>query len=91
MLRSHLTYTKNNKQYMRYASLRKSGIPTGSGATEGACKSLVMIRTKGSGQRWHSRGVNAVLTLRGLYMSNRLYRFWTAMNKRREVSIQVAA
>ena len=39
------TYIKNNKQYMRYASLRKSGIPTVSGATEGACKSLVMIRT----------------------------------------------
>ena len=91
ILRSHLTYIKNNKQYMRYASLRKSGIPTGSGATEGACKSLVMIRTKGCGQRWHSRGVNAVLSLRGLYMSDRLHRFWTAMSKRREVNIQEAA
>ena len=91
ILRSHLTYIKNNKQYMRYASLRKSGIPTGSGSTEGACKSLVMIRTKGCGQRWHSRGVNAVLSLRALYMSDRLHRFWTAMSKRREVNIQEAA
>lgn len=91
ILRSHLTYIKNNKQYMRYATLRKKGIPTGSGATEGACKSLIMIRTKGCGQRWHSHGVNAVLALRGLYLSNRLHVFWTAMSKQREVKIQVAA
>ena len=91
ILRSHLTYIENNKKYMRYATLRKKGIPTGSGATEGACKSLIMIRTKGCGQRWHSRGVNAVLALRGLYMSNRLHLFWTAMSKQREVNIQVAA
>ena len=36
ILRSHLTYIENNKKYMRYATLRKKGIPTGSGATEGA-------------------------------------------------------
>ena len=91
ILRSHLTYIDNNKQYTRYATLRKKGIPTGSGATKGACKSLIMIRTKGCGQRWHSRGVNAVLALRGLYMSNRLHLFWTVLSKQREVNIQVAA
>lgn len=91
ILRSHLTYIKNNKRYMRYATLRKKGIPTGSGATEGACKSLIMIRTKGCGQRWHSRGVNAVLALRSLYLSDRLHLFWTAMSKQREVCIQEAA
>ena len=91
ILRSHLTYIKNNKKYMRYAMLRKKGIPTGSGATEGACKSLIMIRTKGCGQRWHSRGVNAVLALRGLYLSDRLHLFWAAMSQRRVVNIQDAA
>ena len=91
ILRSHLTYIDNNKKYMRYASLRKSGIPTGSGATEGACKSLVMIRTKGCGQRWHSPGVNSVLALRSLYMSNRLSTFWKCMCDRRAVDIRNVA
>ena len=91
ILRSNLVYIKNNKRYMRYASLRKKGIPTGSGATEGACKSLIMVRTKGCGQRWHSRGVNSVLTLRGLYLSERLVPFWKSMCNRREVEIREAA
>lgn len=91
ILRSNLTYIKNNKQFMRYASLRRKGIPTGSGATEGACKSLIMIRTKGCGQRWHSRGVNSVLALRGLYLSDRLVPFWRSMSKHREVEISEAA
>jgi hypothetical protein len=91
ILRTHLTYIKNNKHYMRYATLRKNGIPTGSGATEGACKSLIMIRTKGCGQRWHSFGVNAVLSLHGLYLSGRLRPFWNVMCERRKVNIQNAA
>jgi hypothetical protein len=91
ILRSHLVYIENNKRYMRYASLRKQGLPTGSGATEGACKSLIMVRTKGCGQRWHSRGVNSVLSLRSLYMSERLVPFWKAMSTNREVEIREAA
>ena len=91
ILRTHLTYIKNNKRYMRYAILRKHGIPTGSGATEGACKSLIMIRTKGCGQRWHSFGVNAVLSLRGLYLSGRLCPFWNVMCEHRKANIQSAA
>jgi hypothetical protein len=35
LIQSHLTYIRNNKEHMRYASARKRGIPTGSGATEG--------------------------------------------------------
>ena len=42
---------------------------TGSGATEGACKSVVKMRAKGSGQRWHEEGITAVLTLRSAYLS----------------------
>ena len=91
ILRANLTYIKNNKQHMRYATLRKKGLPTGSGATEGACKSLIMIRTKGCGQRWHSFGVNAVLSLRGLYLSGRLCPFWNVMGEHRKADIQSAA
>jgi hypothetical protein len=90
-LRIHLTYIKNNKHLMRYATLRNKGLPTGSGATEGACKSLIMIRAKRCGQRWHSEGVNAVLTLRSLYQNGRLESFWNEMTEQNHVTIKTAA
>lgn len=67
-----LTYLENNKHRMRYASARARGFPVGSGATEGACKSLVKVRACRSGQRWHTEGVDNVLTLRALSQSDRL-------------------
>jgi hypothetical protein len=75
-LEEHWTYLCNNNDRMRYATILNLGLPCGSGATEGACKSVVMIRAKGCGQRWHEDGVEAVLTLRATYMSERLPTFW---------------
>lgn len=71
-LYEHLTYVENNKDRMRYAALLDAGLPVGSGVTEGACKSLVMTRAKRCGQRWEAEGIDAVLVLRGLLMSDRL-------------------
>jgi len=71
-LYEHLTYIENNKDRMRYAALLEAGLPIGSGVTEGACKSLVMTRAKRCGQRWEAEGIDAVLVLRGLLMSDRL-------------------
>jgi hypothetical protein len=71
-LYAHRTYIENNKDRMRYAELLKRGLPIGSGVTEGACKSLVQVRAKGCGQRWLPNGLDAVLLLRGLEMSDRL-------------------
>ena len=73
---AHWTYLLNNNDRMRYATLRRVGLPCGSGATEGACKSVVMIRAKGCGQRWHEDGVTAALTLRAAYLSDRLPTLW---------------
>jgi hypothetical protein len=42
-LEGHWTFLVNNNDRMRYATLRRVGLPCGSGATEGACKSVVMI------------------------------------------------
>lgn len=67
-----VTYLENNKHRMRYATARAAGFPVGSGATEGACKSLVKVRACRSGQRWHSDGLDNVLTLRALSQSDRL-------------------
>lgn len=61
---------------MRYAALKRLGIPMGSGVTEGACKSLITARTKRSGQRWRERGIEAVLALRSIVNSDRWPRFW---------------
>jgi hypothetical protein len=66
----------------RYATMRKLGLPIGSGVTEGACKSLVAKRTKRSGQRWRPRGISGVLALRSLLDSERLESFWDLFAQR---------
>ena len=78
----HLTYLENNASLMRYARLRAVGLPVGSGVTEGACKSVIKMRTNGSGQRWRPHGLMAVLTLRAVHLSERLPRFWAHFARR---------
>jgi hypothetical protein len=87
----HWVFIDNNSDRMRYATLRRLGLPCGSGATEGACKSLVMIRAKRCGQRWHDDGINAVLTLRGIYMSERLPAFWDHFSNDYTAEVKSAA
>ena len=74
---SCLDYIEGHENRMRYARLRKLGLPVGSGATEGACKSLIAARTKRSGQRWSEQGITAVLGLRSVHQCGRLEDFWT--------------
>lgn len=90
-LEAHWTFLCNNHDRMRYATLRGKGLPCGSGATEGACKSVVMIRAKGCGQRWHRDGVTAVLTLRAAYFSERLPTMWRHFADDYSAEIQPAA
>jgi hypothetical protein len=90
-LEKHWTFVLNNNDRMRYATLRAKGLPCGSGATEGACKSVVMIRAKGCGQRWHHEGVSAVLTLRAAYLSERLPTLWSHFADDYSAEIQAAA
>jgi hypothetical protein len=66
------TYLENNCDRLRYATLTRRGFPIGSGITEAACKSVIMQRTKRSGQRWHPHGVDAVLALRSHLLNDRL-------------------
>ena len=74
----------------RYAAIAKLGLHVGSGMTEGACKSLIMARTKRSGQRWREPGIEAVLTLRSLVESDRFVAFWTRF-ARRYAPLSIAA
>ena len=45
----HFTYLVNHHDRMRYATMRAKGRPCESGTTKGACKSVVTMRTKRSG------------------------------------------
>ena len=74
--RSELNYFAERKHLMNYAKLRKQNIPIGSGATEGACKSLIAACAKRSGQRWSRQGLKAVLNLRAVHQSQRCDPFW---------------
>ena len=61
----HLVYIRNNKDRMRYVSLREQGLPVGSGATEGACKSVIGVRTKRASEHWRNVDLGSVLTPAG--------------------------
>ncbi len=80
-LMDNLTYIGNNKDRMRYPSLRAAGLPIGSGTTEGSCKSLVGSRMKRSGQRWHHEGAGSVGELCTIHQSERLPRFWRHLHR----------
>jgi len=71
-----------NTSLFRYASLASLGLQQGSGVTEGACKSLVTMRAKRSGQRWRPEGIRAVMALRSLLNSDRFRPFWTIFIQR---------
>jgi hypothetical protein len=68
----HVEYLRNNRRRIRYATSLRRGLPIGSGPTEGACKSVVTMRFKRSGQRWFESGLAPCLSLRALHLSERL-------------------
>ena len=70
-------YYETNRNRMRYDRYRRMGLPIGTGAVEGACRHLVKDRMERSGMRWTVAGAQAILTLRGIYVSEHWERFWT--------------
>ena len=81
-LSAHVGYIERNRHRMAYAEYRRRTIPIGSGVTEGACKSVVNVRAKRSGQRWSQRGLTAALHLRAVHESNRFDAFWSFLSRR---------
>jgi hypothetical protein len=70
-------YVSNNLERMDYSLNRVLGVPIGSGVVEAACKHVVKHRAGGSGMRWKRKGLQAVLTLRSLYLSTgRWEQYW---------------
>lgn len=72
VVEGHIAYFENHASKIRYATARKCGFPLGSGITEGACKSVITVRFKRSGQRWFESGVSSCLHLRTMYLNQRL-------------------
>ena len=76
-------YLENNKDRLRYASLRRSGCPIGSGPTEGAAKSVIACRCKRSGQRWRPKGLRSALACRDALLNDRIHHGLRALRHRR--------
>ncbi len=66
-----ITYLKNNAARMNYAGAIKKGLPIGSGNVQATCKTLVGLRMKRCGSRWHNDTGNHVLHLQALAISDR--------------------
>jgi hypothetical protein len=59
-----IKYLKHNRHRMPYQSLRREGLPIGSGAVEGAVRQLIGLRLDGPGMRWSPARAEWVLHLR---------------------------
>ena len=69
-----IRYIDKRRDRMHYAEARAQGLAIGSGAVESTCKSLVNMRLKRPGSRWHQRTGDHILNLRALVLSDR----WSA-------------
>jgi hypothetical protein len=74
-------YFGNNVHRMEYPEYQAEGWCIGSGAVEGACKTVVGQRLKGAGMRWGEPGAHALCHIRALYRSEKGQ--WEAFWQRR--------
>ena len=76
-LANNVAYFTTHQEHMNYPEYRRRGWPIGSGETEAAVKQFNK-RVKGTEQFWSAAGVEAILALRGLWLSqdSRWERYW---------------
>jgi hypothetical protein len=85
----HVNYFRKRTELLGYRRIRRKKLPIGSGATEGACKSLIGTRAKRGGQHWTQRGLTAALHLRSLEQSGRFDSFWTSFQRHYEAKLMI--
>jgi hypothetical protein len=79
VLATNAGHFRRNREHMNYPQYRANGWPIGSGNTEAGVKQFNK-RVKGTEQFWGERGVEAMLALRGLWISqdDRWAMFWAS-------------
>lgn len=70
-LDNHAAYFRDNADRMRYAELRSSAVPLGTGVVESAIRRVVNLRIKGSGIFWTEENAERVLVLRARLKAGR--------------------
>src|SRR5208283_967814 len=78
ILAQAVCYFEKNKKHMNYPEYRRKGWPIGSGNTEAGVKQFNK-RVKGSERFWNEAGVESILCLRALWLSqdHRWDRYWS--------------
>jgi hypothetical protein len=90
-LLKELTYFRNQRHRMNYATYLRENLPIASGVVEAACKTLVTQRLKQSGMRWKTPGGQGILTLRSLIQSERWERGWALLRENYQQTVLVSA
>lgn len=85
-----LSYIKNRKPMMRYASHYAAKLTIGSGATEGTCWSMQQ-RVKRAGQSWEIPGLRGTLAVRALVRSERWSSAWETYAARHRADVRPVA
>lgn len=77
VMANNVNYFQTHRRHMDYPTYRRKGWPIGSGVTESAVK-LFNKRVKGTDQFWNPSGVESILALRALWLSEdeRWGRYW---------------
>jgi hypothetical protein len=77
VLASNVAYFTTHQGHMHYPEYRRRGWPIGSGETEAAVKQFNK-RIKGTEQFWSTDGVESIMALRGMWLSqdDRWQRYW---------------
>jgi hypothetical protein len=77
VLANHVSYFETHRHHMDYPTFRRKGWPIGSGVTESAVKQFNK-RVKGTEQFWSIPGVESILSLRALWLSQdeRWVQYW---------------
>jgi hypothetical protein len=75
-IKTEVTYFSRNRERCHYARLAIEKKPIGSGIVESACKTVLQMRCKRSGQRWEDKGGQAILTFRSILLSKQLDDAW---------------
>ena len=77
VLANNVSYFETHRHHMDYPTFRRKGWPIGSGVTESAVKQFNK-RVKGTEQFWNVPGVESILSLRALWLSQdeRWERYW---------------